>query len=130
VLVFLRVAGIGGAKRRDLNGVLVQDHVHDPEPAADDDGAAEKRLHLFGARVGGDVVVLGRGPQQEVADRATDHVGGKPGIVQHAAYLEGGGADAIALDIVLGARDALRTGGLEAEHLADELLDHASWILS
>ncbi len=130
VLVLLRVAGVRGAKGRDLHRVLVEDHVHDAKAPSDDDRPAEKGLDLFGARVGGDIVVLGRRAKQEVADSAADHIGGKPRIVQHAAHLERGRADPVTFDGVLGARDALRTGGLEAEHLADELLDHASWILS
>ena len=48
-------------------------HVHEPEAPADDERAAEQRLHLLRRRVGGDVEVLGLDAEQQVAHRAADH---------------------------------------------------------
>ena len=98
----------------------------DAKAPADEQRAAKQRLHLLRAGVGGHVVVLGRGAEQQVADGAPDYVGRESGFLQCAAYLERRRADPAAVDGVLGVRDAERSFGFEAEHLADELLDHAS----
>jgi len=43
--------------------------VHQPEAAADDDGAAKQRPHLLRARVGRDIEVLGSDAEKQVADQ-------------------------------------------------------------
>ena len=51
-----------GAEGRDLDHLVLaaaaEDHVHEAEAPADDEGAAEQRLDLLGRGVGGDVEVL------------------------------------------------------------------------
>ena len=70
------------AKGRDLEfAAAVEDH-DDAEVRADGDRAAEKRLHLLGARVGGDVVVVRRHAHEPVAHAAAGVERGMPGVVQ------------------------------------------------
>ena len=59
-------------------------HVHQAEAPADDERAAEERLDLLRARVGGDVEVLRLDAEQQVAHRAADDVGVEAGLAQHA----------------------------------------------
>ena len=72
VLVGRHLGSLRRAERRDLEHLGADMHVHETEPAADDVGAPEQRLHLFGRRVGRDVEVFRRQPQQQVAHRAAD----------------------------------------------------------
>ena len=53
----------------------------------------------------------------------------RPGGAQALAHLEGGGADAVAREAVLGLGDPDRSGGAQAEDAADESLDHRSDIM-
>jgi len=87
VLVLLGGVGVGGAEGGGLHRFPPEHHVHQAEAPADDDGAPEQGLHLFGARVGGDVEVLRRDAEQQVAHRAAHHVGGVARIAQHVAHL-------------------------------------------
>jgi hypothetical protein len=61
------------AERRHFEDVGADVDVHEAEAAADDVRAPEQRLHLFGRRIGGDVEVLRREAEHEVAHRAADH---------------------------------------------------------
>ena len=74
VLVLFRRFRVSGAESRDLDRLRAQHHVHQPEAAADDDGAAKQRPHLLRARVGRDIEVLGSDAEKQVADGAADHV--------------------------------------------------------
>ena len=82
MLVGRVVAGLRRAERRDLDRFGADMHVHEPEPAPDDEGAAEQRLHVLGPGIGGDVEILGLDAEQEVAHRAADDEGLEPGLVQ------------------------------------------------
>ena len=82
MLVGRVVAGLRGAKRRDLDRFGAGMDVDEPEPAPDDEGAAEERLHLLGPGVGGDVEVLGLDAEQEVAHGAADDERLEAGFVQ------------------------------------------------
>ena len=82
VLVGRVVAGLRRAERRDFDRFGAGMDVHEPEAAADDEGAAEQRLHLLGPRVGGDVEVLGLDAEQEVAHRAADDERLEAGLLQ------------------------------------------------
>ena len=62
-----------GAERRHFDDFAAGVHVHEPEAPADDERAAEQRLHLLRRRVGGDVEVLRLDAEQQVADGAADH---------------------------------------------------------
>ena len=56
-------------------GVVVEVQVRQLEAAADDPAVARKRpLHLLGPGLGGDVVVFGTAPKQQIPDRAADQV--------------------------------------------------------
>ena len=72
VLVGGVLAGLRGAERRHFDRLRPDVHVDQAEPAADDESAAEQRLHLLGACVGRDVEILRLDPEQQVADRAAD----------------------------------------------------------
>ena len=98
--------------------------MHQPEAPADDDRAAEERLYLLRARVGGDVEILRLDAEQEIPHRAADHVARKTAFAQHGADLGGRRAQAIAGEPVLLARDPQGRFGGQAEHPPDEPLDH------
>ena len=89
---------------RDLDRLVLaaaaEDHVHQTEAAADDESAAEVRLHLLGRGVGGHVPVLGPQPDQQVTHGATYDVGLVPGVLQrlhdaHRVRVEQAGVDAV-----------------------------------
>ncbi len=75
------------------------------EAAADQPAVAEQLLDLLGRRVGGNVEILGVAVHQQIADGAADQVTGKPGITQPVQNAQGVGADVLAGDVVLIARD-------------------------
>jgi len=87
--------------------------------------AAEKRLDLLRARVGGDIEIFRLDAQQKVAHRATDDVGRETGFTQHVAHLRCRGADRLAREPVLIARHAIDVIGREPEDPPDEPLDHS-----
>ena len=121
VLVGRVVAGLRGAKRRDLDRFRPDMDVDEPESAADDEGAAEQRLHLLRARVGGDVEILGLDAEQEVADRAADDERLEAGVVQLARHLERPAAQLRAADrVVAGPVDARRAGFVPSGQEAGE----------
>ncbi len=122
---------------RDLDHLVLaataEDHMHDAEAPADDERAAEQRLHLLRRRIGGDVEVLRTQTQQQVAHRAADHVGLVPGLLQRADDAHRRFVEQTLVDAVFGRADlhALAerhrglAGGRLAEQPVDELLDHA-----
>src|SRR5262249_6545033 len=76
-----------GAEGGDLNleyAVVAArtEYLDDTEAHADGDGAAEQFLHCIGGCGGGDVVVLGRQPQEFVADAASRPQGLVSGATQ------------------------------------------------
>jgi len=88
VLVGLgRIGVLSGAERGDLDRFRPAHHVHDLEAATDDARAAEQRTHFFRSGAGGDVVVLGRMADQQVAHCAADDEGLEAGLLQHGAGL-------------------------------------------
>jgi len=102
--------------------------VHDLEAPADDARTAEGGAHLLGCGAGGDVVVLGRVADQQVAHRAADDEGLETLLLQHRAYLARGrrqllAADAVAFDGNEGGFVACG-GGRALENLAQQLADH------
>ncbi len=97
---------VSSAESRDFDCLGAQHHVHQPEAAADDDGAAKQRPHLLRARVGRDVEVLGSDAEKQVADGAADHVTGKTGSAQRRADLRCSRADGVPREVMLAARYA------------------------
>ena len=126
MLVLLASVSASAARNVETSTVsAAEHHVHQAEAPADEQRAAEQRLDLLGARVGGDVEVLGRDAEQQVAHRAADHVGGVARVAQHVAHLERAVADGVARDAVLGSRGTrCGPGASQAEHAADEAFDH------
>jgi hypothetical protein len=129
VLVGVGALGVlAGAEGGDLDRLRTAHHVHDLEAATDDARAAEGGAHLLGRGAGGDVVVLGRLADQEVAHRAPHDEGLEALLLQHRAHLARGrrqllAADAVAFDRNQGGFGA--SGGRRAlEDLAQQLADH------
>jgi hypothetical protein len=88
VLVGVGFAGIlRRAERRDFNGLRARQHVHQPEAAADDEGAAKQRLDLLRRGVGGDIEVLGLEAQQQIAHGPADDKGVKALALQPLDHL-------------------------------------------
>ena len=124
MLVLFRRSGVRGTEGRHFDGFLAEHHVHQAKAPSDDERTAEQRLHLLGPRVGRDVVVLGRDPEQQVAHGAADHIGGEPGPAQRVANLECVCGQLLARDAVRAGRHALRGARIQTEYAADEFLDH------
>ncbi len=99
-----------GAEGGDLDGDASAHHVHDLEAPPDDARAAEQAPHLFRRGIGGDVEILGRLAQQQVAHRAADHVALEPGLRQRFAGFQRAVVELVAADAVLGQRQDLRAG--------------------
>ena len=129
VLVGVGALGVlAGAEGGDLDRLRSAHHVHDLEAPADDARAPERGAHLFGRGAGGDVVVLGRLADQQVAHRAADHEGLEALLLQHRAHLARGrrellAADAVAFDGNEGGFVAC-SGRRALEDLAQQLADH------
>ena len=75
VLIGCVVAGLQGAEGCHLDGLGSGQNVDQPEAAADDECPPEQRLDLLRCRVGGEIEVFGRDPEQQVAHRAADDEG-------------------------------------------------------
>jgi len=95
------------AEGGDLDRLLPEHHVHQPEAAADDDGAAEVRLDLLRRGVGGDVEVLRRDVEQQVAHGAADDVRAEAGLLQRFAHPQCRSRHQLRIDVVFGRLDAL-----------------------
>ena len=124
VLVLLRGAGVGAAERRHLHRIGAEHHVHQAKAPADDEGAPEERADLLRARVGGDVEVLRRDAEEQVAHRASHDIGREAGLAQGRAHLGCRQADRGAGEAVAFARQPLHVLRRQPEHAPDELLDH------
>ncbi len=97
MLVGLGILGVdGAAEGGHLHRLLAEHHMHQAEAPADDAGAAEHALHLFGRSVGGHVEILGFAVQQQVAHRAADHEGLEAGGLQPVGDAFRAVADAVA----------------------------------
>src|SRR5690606_5002151 len=113
--VLQRLAGAAavvaiGAEGRDFDDLAPEHHMGQPEPATDQAAVAEQLPHLFGGRVGGDVEILGAAAHQQVAHRATYQVGAVTGLAQSVKHTQCVGADVLAGDVVLVARDEPQYG--------------------
>ena len=80
-----RTASVGvfgvSAKGRDFDRLAVGEHYADhAELLSDRDGAVEHSKHNFGARVGGDVVILGLDAEDSIAHTSAGENGAKAGI--------------------------------------------------
>src|SRR6185312_12049704 len=64
----------GAAKGRHLDDLGPEHHVRKPETAADQAAIAKQLLHLVRRGIGGDVEILRRDPEQQVAHGATDQM--------------------------------------------------------
>jgi hypothetical protein len=123
------LAAGSGAKGGHFDRFRAEHHVHEPEAAADDDRAPEVRLDLLGRGIGGDVEVLRRHADQQVAHGAADEVGMMPGLLQRLAHPQCRARHLVAADAVLGGRYLPRLGHAPAAreqrlHPLDEALDH------
>src|SRR5262249_44615762 len=93
VVVVTRV----GAKRGGLDDLRAEEHVSEPEPAPDDARISERRLDLVGRSRRGDVEVLGRSSDEEVANTAADKVGLVAGACELADHAIGIGIDRVSV---------------------------------
>jgi len=103
------------------------------ETPADDARAAENAAHFLGRGVGGDVEILGRATENQVANRAADNKRGITGFLQGIAGAQGAAADALTADAVFGHGNDPRFRGLEhaaRKHAAEKLGDHAEMSVS
>ena len=101
-------------------------HVHQAEAPADDERAAEERLDLLRARVGGDVEILGLDAEQQVAHRAAHHVGLESRLRAARAHTlaAAGLRRSRARPCFARGTRSMRFGG-QAQHAPDEPLDHS-----
>ena len=77
-----------GAKRRDFEQVVVDQHADHAELRPDRHGAVEQFLHDLGTRVGGDVVILGLDAKDSIAHTSAGENGAKAGIDETANDIE------------------------------------------
>ncbi len=73
---------VRGAIGGHLDDVRPEVHMRQAKAAADQPAVAEGRAHLLGQRAGGDVEVLGRDTQQQIANATADQTGLVTGLVQ------------------------------------------------
>ena len=149
-LVAADLLGLGavqvGAEGGDFDDLVLapapEHHMDDAKAPPDDEGPPKELLDLLGRGVGGDVKVLGRQAQQQVAHRAADDVGGVARLLQRAhdvggAFVDQRGVDAVRLRPHFHALAQPRAGaaGL-ADQAANQVFDHrwglfsGSWVLN
>ena len=128
-----------GAEGGDLDHLVLapapEHHVHDAKAPADDESAPEQSLDLLRRGIGGYVEILGAQPDQQVAHRATHHIGFETGLLQRAHHVERALVDQRRVDAVLCHRHfntfaKTRFGAARsafAEQLVYEILDH-EWV--
>jgi ATP-dependent Clp protease adapter protein ClpS len=130
VFILRRVHFAGAAEGGHLEQVLAEHHVHDLEALADDEGAPEQPLDLFGRSVGGDVEVFRLDAEQQVAHRAADDEGLETGILQRRGHPDRVRRHQFGIDPVFcraehdGFARVARWLFLDAEDLADEFFNH------
>jgi hypothetical protein len=110
--LFIRVVALPGAEGGYLHRVIAEHDVHQPEAPADDARAPERAAYLLGRGTGGDVEILGLEPEQQVAHRAADDVGGEAFLLQGTDDPTCAGTDTVAGNAVFVARDDLRLCGV------------------
>ena len=120
------------AERRHLEDVGADVDMHEAEAAADDVRAPEQRLHLLGRRIGGDVEVLRRQAEHEIAHRAADDERPEARLVQLLDDGAGAACDLLAPDGMIArrvdARFACRPAGHQAgEQAADHCDARMAW---
>ena len=64
-------------------------HLNHAEAGADGQGASKKLLHLFGNRIGGNVVILGNQAEQLIAHAAAGPERLKAGVLQRSHDRDG-----------------------------------------
>jgi hypothetical protein len=100
---------------RDLDDLAPRSHMHDLEAAAHDTRAPEEIVYLSRVGTGGDVEILGRMAEQQVANATAHEIRLETGVAQRAHHLQGVVADQFRRDAVL-ARPVTsgprRSGGL------------------
>ena len=104
--------GMRGTEGGDFNRFVAKHHVHQAKAAADDARAAEDATHLFGRRIGGDIVVFGVFTQQQITHRATDDKRLIARLLQTFADRNGGVRKIIALNAMFGLRINAPLAGL------------------
>lgn len=72
----------------------------DLKTPADDAAAAEEFVHLFGRGIGCDIEIFGFDAEQQIPDRAADHISLKPRPFQTAYDVFGGKAQHFGTDVV------------------------------
>ena len=97
-----RIVALRRAERRDLDRLRTDVHVHEAEPAADDERAAEERLDLLRLGVGREVEVLGFDPEEQIAHGAADDVRLEACVLQLARHLERAARELAAAERVVG----------------------------
>ena len=95
-------------ERRDLDDLVAELDVREPEAAADDPAVAEQLLDLIRVGRRADVEVLGTARQEQVAHAAADEIRDVIELTQAVENLQRVGVDVAARDRVLGARDDAR----------------------
>ena len=109
-------AARGRAERGHLHVVAAEIDVHEPETASDQTGVAEDAPHLFRMRAGGNVEVFRVPPKKEIAERATDHIGGMTAFLETPKNLERLGREGVPAETVVrpgnDPRFALRFGAV------------------
>jgi hypothetical protein len=80
-------------------------HVRQTKSSSDQAAIAKQPAHVIGARIGGDIEVLGLTPQKQIAHTATHHVGLEAGVLQPIQHFERVFADVASRDAVIRARD-------------------------
>ncbi len=94
-----------GAEGGHFDDFATEHHMCQPEAAANQAAVAEQRLDLFRGGIGGHVEVLGIASDQQVAHGAPYKVASEPGITQPVQHAQRVGADVLAGDGVLVARN-------------------------
>src|SRR5664279_2231832 len=81
------------AKRRGFDDLLVEEHVSESKPAADDPRVAKRRFDFVRRRAGRDIEILRLAPDEQVAHTSADEVGFVAGPRQLANHAVGIGVD-------------------------------------
>ena len=124
-----------GAEGRHLDHLMLAPapvhHVHDAEPAPDDEGATEQALHLLGRGRGGHIEILGLESQNQVTHRAADDIGLETRLLEREHHVDGTLVHQLGIDLVHRGRqlDAFAERRTHAccrlaQQFVDEALDH------
>src|SRR5678815_1480874 len=79
-----------GAKRSDMKFAVAMSDNDYTEMRTDGDGSWKKRFHLFGSRVGGDIIIVRLFTADHVTDASTRVERGEAGVLQTLNHLTGG----------------------------------------